>query len=152
MPYLDPARKKQHALKYYTMHKIKIKARSKLYYKNNKKKCILRIAIWQKKNADKHGAYTSEYKKNNRDKYTVYYNVRRTLESKAGGSYTSLQWVYLCEKYNLRCLRCGKKRKLTPDHVIPVSKGGTSNISNIQPLCGPCNSSKGARSTDYRRK
>jgi 5-methylcytosine-specific restriction endonuclease McrA len=151
MSYSDPERKKQYDLRYYAIHKRKIKARSKLYYKNNKKKCILRVTIWQKKNSDKHKAYTSKYQKNNRDKYTIYYNVRKTLESKAGGSYTVIQWKSLCKKYSNKCLCCGKRRKLTADHVIPVSKGGTSNIENIQPLCQPCNSSKGNKSTDYRR-
>ena len=50
-----------------------------------------------------------------------------------------------------KCLCCKEKKKLTVDHVIPVDWGGTSNIENIQPLCQPCNSSKGnRRDTDYR--
>jgi len=36
------------------------------------------------------------------------------------------------------------------DHVLPVSKGGTSYISNIQPLCQPCNSGKKDKHIDYR--
>jgi HNH endonuclease len=37
------------------------------------------------------------------------------------------------------------KRVLTPDHIVPVSKGGAGDISNIQPLCLHCNISKGNR-------
>ena len=49
------------------------------------------------------------------------------------------------------CLCCGKiDVALTMDHVIPLSKGGEHNISNIQPLCGICNSKKNTKAIDYR--
>lgn len=38
------------------------------------------------------------------------------------------------------------------DHVVPVLFGGSNDISNIQPLCRSCNSSKGASTVDYRGK
>jgi len=41
-----------------------------------------------------------------------------------------------------RCAECRRKVKLTIDHIIPVSKGGTGDRRNIQLLCGSCNSSK----------
>lgn len=34
---------------------------------------------------------------------------------------------------------------LTVDHVIPLSRGGTDDINNLQFMCGPHNSAKGAR-------
>ena len=37
----------------------------------------------------------------------------------------------------------GRETMITVDHIIPVSKGGTSNMDNLQPLCRPCNSTKG---------
>jgi 5-methylcytosine-specific restriction endonuclease McrA len=68
-----------------------------------------------------------------------------------GGSHTEEQWEALCAKHGDRCLRCRRKRKLTKDHVVPVAMGGSDDISNLQPLCQQCNSSKGARYVDYRR-
>lgn len=67
-----------------------------------------------------------------------------------GGSFTAAEWRELREKYGNVCLNCGSKERLSPDHVIPVSKGGSSDIGNIQPLCFPCNNRKRARIVDYR--
>ena len=41
-----------------------------------------------------------------------------------------------------KCRACGSTERLEYDHKKPVSKGGTSEPSNIQILCRPCNRSK----------
>lgn len=43
------------------------------------------------------------------------------------------------------CLHCGAKTNLTLDHIHPWSLGGSDEIDNLQTLCRPCNSRKGAR-------
>lgn len=43
------------------------------------------------------------------------------------------------------CAACGATERLSVDHIRPVSKGGQDHYANLQILCRPCNSSKGAR-------
>lgn len=74
----------------------------------------------------------------------------RTKQTGAGGSFTGEQFRELCKRHGSACLCCGEKKPLTPDHVKPVAKGGSSGIGNIQPLCRNCNSKKGNREIDYR--
>ncbi|MBL8077712.1 MAG: HNH endonuclease [Anaerolineales bacterium] len=49
-----------------------------------------------------------------------------------------------------RCVICGRKAEdgiiLEIDHIKPVSKGGLSDISNLQTLCMDCNRGKSNRS------
>jgi 5-methylcytosine-specific restriction endonuclease McrA len=49
------------------------------------------------------------------------------------------------EHYNYKCCYCGKKfstKELNLDHVIPSSKGGKTDWTNIVTACIPCNSRK----------
>lgn len=79
----------------------------------------------------------------------------KALKRNAEGSFTGAEWQELLATYDHCCLRCYKEPPeitLSGDHVIPLTKGGTNYISNIQPLCTSCNASKGTKSTDYRPK
>src|SRR5215469_1098574 len=41
-----------------------------------------------------------------------------------------------------RCRRCRRSINLEMDHIVPVSKGGTTEESNLQVLCRRCNRTK----------
>jgi len=122
--------------RYYVAHPDRAKAASKK---------------WRDKDREHVNAVSIEYAKNHRAQYRAHCIARRTKKTEAGGSFTAKEWLDLCSEYDNKCLCCKKRRKLTADHVIPISKGGTSWINNIQTLCLSCNCSKGDKCTDYRR-
>lgn len=66
------------------------------------------------------------------------------------GTLSLPEWRELCFKYGDRCLCCGVKGRLVPDHIQSLSRGGLNVIENIQPLCGRCNNHKRSRTIDYR--
>lgn len=43
------------------------------------------------------------------------------------------------------CKICGSVDRPSVDHIEPIARGGPSNLGNLQVLCVPCNSRKGAR-------
>jgi hypothetical protein len=56
---------------------------------------------------------------------------------------------------NGRCVLCGAtsaERRIEVDHIIPRSRGGSKDMSNLQALCDECNRGKSnADDTDFRR-
>ena len=41
-----------------------------------------------------------------------------------------------------KCAKCGSRKNLEYDHIIPVSKGGGNTVRNIELLCEECNRKK----------
>lgn len=61
------------------------------------------------------------------------------------GTHTHAEWIELRDRIGI-CVECGATdQRLAKDHIFPIAKGGCDCIHNLQPLCDPCNSSKGDR-------
>lgn len=77
---------------------------------------------------------------------------RRARKINNGGTHTTGEWELLKKQYNYTCPCCGLSEpeiKLTEDHIIPLSKGGSDLIENIQPLCLHCNLVKHTKTIKY---
>jgi hypothetical protein len=53
--------------------------------------------------------------------------------------------------YGFTCLKCGKERATSIDHVKALSVDGQNTIDNLQLLCTSCNKAKGKKEEDYRK-
>lgn len=87
------------------------------------------------------------YKQANKERCRHHEKTRlsRLKNAQIVATHTFDEWCLLKIIYNYTCPCCLKSEpeiKLTKDHIIPLSKGGSDSIENIQPLCFSCNASK----------
>ena len=92
---------------------------------------------------------TVKHRRVNANKYRedrrAYKAARRAAKRDCEVNLTSFELSIMRSRYGKRCAVCNDKGKLTIDHIIPLKAGGKHEARNIQFLCQPCNSSKGAR-------
>lgn len=161
--------------KYYVGNRTEVIARVRRWKKENPEKVTAQKREYRKSHKEEIAAYDREYRamhveelvvqrrewrKANPEKIKERNRRRRALKLGAGGSFTSAEFESIVALYAPiarpnGCLwpddgtEC--RGVITPDHVIPLSKGGSNDISNIQPLCMRHNNVKGVGIGDYRQ-
>lgn len=135
---------------YYAEHREERLVYARKYRQGHPDKVYEVKRKWRAENPNREKSRVAEWKRDNPERVASYKHHRRAMKLENGGEFTKEEWENLCEKHGNRCLRCGKKRKLTVDHVLPISLGGSNDISNLQPLCKDCNCCKGNKHIDYR--
>ncbi len=120
------------------------------YYHRNRDRITAKLRAYYAEHPDEMRA--KQRKLNSPERNSGNSVKRRARNRGVPGSHTNEEWKSLCNAFGNRCVCCGSYGNLTRDHVIPLTKQGSSNfISNIQPLCKPCNCSKhNNNSVDYR--
>ena len=128
------------------------KDKGKEYYENNKDKILKYKKKYYENNKDK----LKKCRENNKDKYKEYNHKRRALKVGNGGSYTKSQWLDTLEYFDYKCAYTGEciKHNCHVEHIVPISKGGTSYIWNLVPSTASANLSKHNRDMEewYREQ
>lgn len=129
----------------------KSRERVRRFQEKNPERMVELRRRWEEANPGKTAEAIRQWARANPEKISEHHRRRRARIAGGGGSHTEQEWQSLKSYYMDQCLDCGDVPDvLTRDHVVPIIQGGTDNIDNIQPLCGPCNSRKHARTIDYR--
>lgn len=122
--------------KQYKENPAPFKARGLKYREANKERINETLRLRAAANPDKQEARTRK---------------RRVLKLNAPGHHTMAEWQALKSYYMDQCLCCGDvPDRLECDHIVPLSRGGSDDISNCQPLCQTCNGHKHTQTIDYR--
>jgi 5-methylcytosine-specific restriction endonuclease McrA len=145
----------------------KTKAEYRKYELGRKGKRIAQKADWYFRNAEKikdgkrkEYAENREVESKRKSKYAREHpeigrlrnNKRRAkLLNAPGIGITYKEWSLIVTRYGNKCLACGATEKIEMDHIVPLSKGGAHDPSNVQPLCKSCNCKKHDKIMDYRR-
>lgn len=134
----------------------KVREKYRLRYAKNPQRHINNSRLYRERYPDKskeqrrrwlekHPDFTRELYRRNPQKNLAIQHRRRALKKSNGGSYTSDQIQNLRLQQNNCCYHCGisfDEKKMHIDHWIPLSKGGSNDISNIKLLCQHCNCTK----------
>lgn len=114
---------------------------------------------WRKCNPEKHRKEQRLYYSINKNKVKLRVKNSRELYRERrkgreqGSYYSASEWFTLCFAVGFKCVCCGEQgtvESLTPDHVVPLSAGGSNYAYNIQPMCLRCNMAKHTKIVDYR--
>ena len=110
--------------------------------------------IWREENREHWLELKCEQQRRYRKRYPlkVWITNRKlyAMRKKAKGNFSLQDWKLILKKYRNCCAKCHKfppfknqfHSGLVVDHIIPLSRGGTNEILNIQPLCFNCNATK----------
>lgn len=119
-----------------------------------------RCREWEKANPDKRSeinkrkykanpehylAKNAKWAKENPEKTAVVRRRRRAREKGAPGTHTAAEATAILVAQNYRCAYCDADLRVVEkhlDHIIPLSRGGSNDKSNIQWTCKPHNLQK----------
>lgn len=125
----------------------RVQAKRKAWAAANPDKVKKARRAWKKANPEKVRAEVAARMRANPAKRAALEATRRARKQGGGGKFTSDQIAQLLAKQRGCCAECGKKvgKRFHRDHITPVARGGSSDITNIQILCPSCNSKKGSK-------
>jgi 5-methylcytosine-specific restriction endonuclease McrA len=123
----------------------RVEAYRKAWRTANKGKLAATAAAWRAENPERFKDVADAWREANRPRVRCIWRNRRARVRNADGKHTVDQIQDLLRKQKEKCASCRKRLKAEyhADHIVPLARGGSNDIGNIQLLCAPCNLSKG---------
>lgn len=99
----------------------------------------------RKKNIERYRTTLKAWRKANPGRYAA--SKQRSYAKRKGalGSHTFAEWRRVLEASGFKCAYCNcalTEKTATRDHAVPLTRGGSNDISNVVVACQKCNSTK----------
>lgn len=107
-----------------------------------------KIKKWRQDNPERAAEYSAMWAAENRDRRVINEQRRRAFKLNSQGDLSPDTIKRLMSLQKCKCAVCRtdlKKSGHHLDHIMPLSKGGSHDESNVQLLCPKCNLTKSAK-------
>ena len=118
------------------------------YYRENRDAILECMRRYYQKYRDKLISYQHLYRREHPEVHKASRHKRRAAIADSNSHFTAEEFKLLCEAFENRCFYCKQELPLTPDHAVPLSRGGSNSIENIIPACMSCNNRKKAKTLE----
>jgi 5-methylcytosine-specific restriction endonuclease McrA len=167
----NPDAKRDRTRRYRDANAEQIRMAKKAYYEANRDAIVAKVAAWIAANPERRAAQTARYRERHReerraDSLARYYQQmatdpdavrkrrrewaktrkgilanRAARHARRGAPYTDEALEWIASLVDPACGYCGGAATEI-DHVVPVSLGGTGELTNLVPACRSCNARK----------
>ena len=121
------------------------RANGRAHYAANRERIKARVLKWARCNPKSVADRNKRWSALHRETRLVCKQNRRARLAAVESTLTAQDVAEIAALQKGRCACCSEKRKLTVDHIQPISKGGPNTRRNVQMLCGTCNRQKAAK-------
>jgi len=153
MAHRDKEKARIYNAKWRAENKERHNAYNTKWREENKERFKNSVSEWRAANPERMREIRREWCAKNSSAGAAYARTRRARKRGAGGSHTEteIQFLLACQNYRCANPNCNSDlREVTKhlDHDIPICRGGTDELPNLQWLCQPCNQSKFTKTMD----
>lgn len=118
---------------------------NRMNYLRHREDRILKQRLWNAANRERISKNNRAYQKRRPDVTGNCRARKRARKASAVCTLTQSEWAEIKARQKALCAYCYKRRKLTMEHITPLSKGGEHSARNIIGVCLSCNCAKGSK-------